>query len=172
MHMVVIILTVVGGIALWLIRAHQAAQAAGELVKWAGEGRSWLRRRRWLGNGEQAGEIADPKLAAAILMLDVVGAPDPEAGACPMRASPVGQALAGLLGATDENLDKLLIEARFRRAQGVERSLLLRVISEACDMTERRQLIDAITTAFGPDGVPPSRREELHSLTRGLGLES
>jgi len=84
----------------------------------------------------------------------------------------MGSVYAGLLGSAGSELDDLLIEARFRQGQGIERGQLLRAITEACDATQRQKLVDAIATAFGPDGIPPSRRDELRSLARSLRLET
>lgn len=174
MHILIGILTVLGVIAFFIIRANQAGQAARELADTVGDVRRFGRRHSWNRVADRAtlDLVDEPVLAAAAMMCAVAAA---EGVLTERHSRTISSLIAARLGVGGRDGEELFAQGRWLAGQtptlGVALDRLSVPITKHCDAAERADLIDMLRTVAKADGPPSAiQSDAIGNLARKLGI--
>ena len=174
MHILLGLLTLVGIIALIVIRMGQVSRAGREVVDAAGEAKGWVRRRDWnkkLGY-DASQDVGDPRLAATMMMCAV----GKETGDLTERQKDeIRAAMRSHFQMEDAAAEDMLAEAHWRTSEiKVLGSFLQRVaapVRERCSEKEMRDLIAMLRNVAKVQGGSSDIQDDaIRQLQRQLGL--
>lgn len=174
MHILLALLSALGAVAFFVIRANYAAQAARDLGDAATEVKGLVRRSRWKRRTkvDHIRAVRNPRLAAAVMMCAMAKS-DGDLSQCEVAA--ILCQLRGPLGLADAEAKEILAEARWLTGDMKELSAMLRrastPIQALCSDDERAELIQMLTAVAEADGPANDiQRDALDRLRRELGL--
>lgn len=168
MHILLLFVAVIGGILFWILRAHGTVKHLREVDR---DTKGLQRRAKSAIEGiigTPLGRVRDPRLAAAILMIQLV-----------RTGSPVTAAeKTQILELMESPLAVENVSAMFERAWGYTQARqpfsivadeLLPVLRESLTEPERQQLLDMLARVAGAHSAPSElQREALVRLKRRL----
>ncbi len=172
MHVILSILAVLGAIAIFVIRANQAAQAARQLGKAASGVKSMIRRNKWQNKSKAdiIREIDDPRVAATVMMAAVAQA---DGELTERQRDAIMGHIRTDLGVGGREATEFFAQGRWLAADAGDLTTTLHrltgLIGMACSVEEKRQLIDMLTDVAGiENGVSQAQKDAIDRLRRAL----
>lgn len=174
MHILLGILAALGAIAWFVIRANQVNRAGREIMETASDAKALIRRSRWKskGKGDLIQDIADPRLAAAVMMTMVAKC---DGDVTERQRDAIQDQMEAGLGLEPQAASEMLAEARWRTNDVNDVTTVLRraapTIESNCTAEERLELIDMLVAVAGVEGaVSDLQTNAIDGLKRKLGL--
>lgn len=174
MHILLGILAALGAIAWFVIRANQVNRAGRELMETASDAKSLVRRSRWKskGKGDLITDIADPRLAATVMMTMVAKS---DGDVTERQRDAIQAQMQAGLGLEPQAASEMLAEARWRTNDLNDVGTVLRraaaPIEANCTASERQELLDMLMVVATVEGeVSDLQANAIDGLKRKLGL--
>lgn len=174
MHILLGILAALGAVAWFVIRANQVNHAGRELLETASDAKSFVRRSRWKSKGDidPIKDIADPRLAATVMMMMVAKS---DGDVTERQRDAIWEHMQSGLGLEPQAASEMLAEARWLTNAYTDVATILRraasPIEANCTAAERQELIDMLVAVASVEGaVSDLQTNAINGLRRQLGL--
>lgn len=172
MHIVIGVITALGALAFWIIRAREAAHAAHELGDMAGDVRGLFRRRRWRKKTEidLSRQVKDPSLAAAVMMCATAQS---DALLTEREHQVMLDLMQRNMGLDAQKAEELFAQARWLTSDMKDLDATLRRVSrpviDSCTVEDRNDLIAMLTAVAEAEGpADPLQQAAIERLRHDL----